>query len=226
MHNFSKKMATALVAAAFVAPMIASADTNASSTVSSDMQAKIQLLLAQIKTLQEQIKSIVGSSTGGGMGWNMGGGMMGSSTMGMPPGQFGKQACISLTRNLKQGDQGDDVKSLQQMLQQDSSSGFTGSATGFFGPLTAKAMMHFQMNNGIASSTDGSVGPLTRGFFDRHCGKGLDGQQGDRMMDEHGSSTHDWMPPPPNGSSTPMGMMPTTNGPQHGPGMNGGPQNW
>jgi hypothetical protein len=28
------------------------------------------------------------------------------------------------------------------------------------------------------------------------------------------------------GGMRPMGMMPTTNGPQHGPGTNGGPQNW
>lgn len=90
-----------------------------------------------------------------------------------PSGQMGKMACITLNRNLGIGSRGDDVKSLQELLSEDPEDGFTAGATGFFGPLTAKALMHFQMNNGIASTTDGSVGPLTRGFFERRCGKGL-----------------------------------------------------
>jgi peptidoglycan hydrolase-like protein with peptidoglycan-binding domain len=147
------------------------------SAQSTDIQSQIQALLAQIKALQEQIKTLVAStSAGSGMGWGMG-----SSTNGMPVGQMGKQMCITLSRNLRQGDSGDDVTRLQQMLAQDPSSGFTVQPSGYFGPITMKAMMHFQMNNGIASSTDGSVGPLTRGFFERRCGKGLDGMQGDRM---------------------------------------------
>lgn len=159
---------------AFAAPMITSAETiTGSASLTADAQTQIQTLLAQIKTLQEQIKNIVASSTGG-QGWGMGS----STGPGMPPGQMGKMACITLNRNLKQGDQGDDVKNLQQMLKDDSQSGFNGNVTGFFGPLTMKAMMHFQMNNGIASSTSGTVGPLTRGFFERRCGKGLDGMQG------------------------------------------------
>ena len=57
------------------------------------------------------------------------------------------------------------------MLGEDSENGFHGSPTGFFGPLTAQAMMKFQMRMGIASSTTGSVGPMTRGFFERECGR-------------------------------------------------------
>jgi peptidoglycan hydrolase-like protein with peptidoglycan-binding domain len=306
MYTFRNKIAAALVIAAFAAPMMASAETTANISLSSDMQVRIQALLSQIKALQEQIKTLVGSSTFT-QGWNNG-----SSTMGMPVGQMGKMACISLTRNLRQGDQGDDVKSIQQLLLDDPNAGFTGSATGFFGPLTMKAMMHFQMNNGIASSTDGSVGPLTRGFFERRCGKGLDGMQGgmgkmpggdmmnvmwvrgtisanntssitvstdgnsvvvnitastsikvfagtstsptvgsvtDLTVGKHvlaggkknsdGSiqateiSVGDNLPmmkgPGDNGGSgmPPMGMMPTLDGSQHGPGTNGyGPQNW
>jgi peptidoglycan hydrolase-like protein with peptidoglycan-binding domain len=313
MQTFSKKLAAVLVLGTFALPMMAFADTNASSTLSMDMQIKIQALLVQIRALQDQIKTLVGSSTG--MGWNTG---MGSSTgMGMPPGQMGKMTCITLNRNLREGDAGDDVKSVQQLLMDDSSSGFTGSATGFFGPLTAKAMMHFQMNNSIASSTDGSVGPLTRGFFNRRCGKGLDGMQGQGQNSGQGmmqggavrgtisanntssitlqtdggsvvvnitasttiqvfASTStppttgtiadlvvgkkamamgqknsdgsiravniavgDYIPmgmggdnKGPGGDShgansmMPTGMMPTLNGSQHGPGPNGGPQNW
>ena len=79
--------------------------------------------------------------------------------------------CISIDRNLGVGTQGDDVKSLQEMLRGDGD--FTASSTGFFGPLTAQAVEHFQMKNGIASSTTGFVGPLTRDFFSRRCGGGL-----------------------------------------------------
>ena len=114
---------------------------------------------------------------------------MGTSTNMFPPGQFGKMACISLNRNIGRGEQGDDVRELQDMLRDDGD-GFTASSTGFFGPLTAQAMMHFQMKNGIASTSTGFVGPLTRGFFERRCGEGLgkddnkgEGNgQGDGMM--------------------------------------------
>lgn len=106
---------------------------------------------------------------------------------GMPPGQTGKMACIALNRDLGEGSRGDDVKELQQILEQDPNSGFTGTATGFFGPMTQRAMMHFQLNNGIASSSkaNGMVGPMTRGFFERRCGEGLGNGQGDRGGD-HG----------------------------------------
>src|SRR6185369_11374404 len=128
MQKFSRKIATLLMVAAFAAPIVASAQATTTGGVSNDMQAQIQALLSQIKILQAQIKNILASSTGGmgggmGMGWNNG-----SSTGMMPMGQMGKMACITLTRSLHQGDSGDDVMSLQQMLQQDPNSGFTGNA--------------------------------------------------------------------------------------------------
>ncbi len=97
---------------------------------------------------------------------------------GMSPGQVGKMICIALTRNLALGAKGDDVRKLQDVLREDPDSGFTASSTGTFGPMTAKAMARFQMKNGIASSTTGAVGPITRAFFERACGKGLDGERG------------------------------------------------
>ena len=104
----------------------------------------------------------------------------------MSPGQMGKMVCLRLVRDLRVGAQGDDVRKLQELLAQDPSVGFTASSTGFFGPMTAKALMRFQMNNGIASSTDGRVGTLTRGFFQRACGKGLEMMHGNPGM---GSTT-------------------------------------
>jgi len=112
--------------------------------------------------------------------------------LGVPPGQQGKAACIMLSRNLHEGDQGDDVKSIQDLLAEDPESGFTASSTGFFGPITAEAMRNFQMHNSIASSTDGSVGPLTRGFFERRCGEGLGNNRGNsenRPMMDAGTGT-------------------------------------
>jgi peptidoglycan hydrolase-like protein with peptidoglycan-binding domain len=106
----------------------------------------------------------------------------------MPPGQVGKALCIALSRNLTQGSRGDDVKQLQQMLAQDPSTGFTTQATGVFGPLTAKAMMMFQKNNGITPSGDGSVGPMTRALFERRCGNGLGNGQGQQGQGQNQGS--------------------------------------
>jgi len=98
----------------------------------------------------------------------------------MPPGQVAKAVCIKLLRDLRVGSQGEDVKGLQKMLLEDHTTGFEGSATGFFGPKTAEAVKRLQMINNIASSTTGNVGPMTRGFFERRCGKGL--EKGEEKM--------------------------------------------
>lgn len=96
-----------------------------------------------------------------------------SSKPALPPGQVGKAACISLARDLRIGSQGEDVKKLQELLAEDSDVDYRSGATGFFGPMTAKAMMKFQTKHGIASTATGTVGPLTRGFLERACGLGL-----------------------------------------------------
>ena len=103
----------------------------------------------------------------------------------LPPGQMGKLACVLLSRDLAQGSKGDDVKKLQQMLAADTDSGFTAPATGVFGPATAKAMVKFQMKHGISSNTNGRVGPMTRGFFERSCGKGIGDNQGQNIPVMH-----------------------------------------
>lgn len=159
------KLAAGATVAALLMPALSFAE-------SSDVQSQMQSLMSQIQALQLQLKTLMMSASTtmpkiGGMMEKMGDKMMAG------PGQMGKMACITLNRNLRQGSQGDDVKKIQELLIMDPESGFTGGATGFFGPLTARAMMKFQMRMGIASSTDGAVGPLTRGFFERACGKGL-----------------------------------------------------
>ena len=131
---------------------------------------QIQALLQQIRALQLQIAQLIASQFHPGTGT--------TTPPVIPPGQFGKAICIKVYRDLTLGDRGDDVKSIQQLLNEDPSLGFNLSPTGFFGPVTAKALIRFQIKNGIASSSDGRVGPLTRGFFERRCGKGLENGAG------------------------------------------------
>ena len=158
-----KRIIAGAVVAAAMLPVLTSAQT--------DVAAQMQSLLSQIQALQLQLKNLVASSSVGVM--------MKRDGENIPPGQVAKAMCIQLARNLRAGTSGDDVRSLQEMLREDKENGFMGTATGFFGPLTARAMAKFQMRMGIASSSDGSVGPLTRGYFERACGKGLGKQDDD-----------------------------------------------
>ena len=157
-------MAAGLIIATAVMPFMASAQTT-------DVQSQIQSLLNQIKSLQQQLMTLIASSSGSGAF-----GLMASSTHPfgqVPPGQMGKVACIELNRDLRIGARGEDVKKLQEILSEDDDAEFHGGMTGFFGPMTAKAMVGYQSKFGIGSSTNGTVGPLTRGFFQRRCGEGL-----------------------------------------------------
>jgi peptidoglycan hydrolase-like protein with peptidoglycan-binding domain len=138
-------------------------------------QSQIESLLSQIRTLQAQLKVLIASSSAN---------IRMEMKDHMPPGQMGKMACIMLNRNLRAGAEGDDVRKLQEMLHEDKENGFEAEATGFFGPVTARAIAKWQMRMGIASSSDGSVGPLTRGFFERACGQGLKDKDDDEAKRE------------------------------------------
>jgi peptidoglycan hydrolase-like protein with peptidoglycan-binding domain len=168
------------------------------------LQERIQALLQQIAGLQQQLAALLSNH-----------GNATSSPAVIPPGQVGKAACISLNRDLHEGDSGDDVMSIQQMLAADPSTGFNVAPTGYFGSMTAQAMIRFQEKNGIASSTQstGIVGPLTRGFFERHCGEGLmhQEQEGQNWASTTASTTPEWhvnMPMLP--------YMPGNSGESHG----------
>lgn len=158
----AKIIIAGLMVAAVTAPAFSSAQT---------VEVQAQSLIAQIQALQLQLKALIASSTQGLSGSVKP--MMNNDGM-MAPGQFAKAMCVELKRDLRHGSQGEDVRKLQEMLRTDPEIGFNAKATGFFGPLTARAMANFQSRMGIASSTDGRVGPLTRGFFQRKCGNGLD----------------------------------------------------
>lgn len=151
---------------ALLAPAAAFAQSN---TSISDLQSQIQSLMNQIKTLQQQILALRASSTPPTMPrWEDT--EHASSSRPMMPGM---KFCLNLERNIRQGDEGEDVRKIQDMLREDGRFGFNASSTGFFGPMTAQAMAKWQMMH-VASSTDGSVGPKTRAFF-RDCGVGNQG---------------------------------------------------
>lgn len=172
---------TATDASSTVATTTCSA-TVASSTSSggTSLLDQIKAILAQIAALKQQLLGLVGS---------------GNESSGNASSTPSVNGCPVLNRNLGPGDRGDDVKGLQQFLEANDDT-FTGSATGFFGPLTQKALMHFQLTNGIASSTTGTVGPLTRHFFGKHCGEieGMGHLKGTAQSWMDASSSHD-LPP-------------------------------
>jgi murein L,D-transpeptidase YcbB/YkuD len=76
--------------------------------------------------------------------------------------------CPILSRNLARGAKGADVRSLQEYLI---SLGLLAndSATGTFGPLTAKTLQIWQKGKGLPAT--GTVGPMTRAEIAKSCGK-------------------------------------------------------
>ncbi len=163
MHK--KHIIAGLTAAALLLPAAAFAQTS--------VEAQAKSLMAQIQALQLQLKMLLASSTPATRVEIRKEDMGGNRLIKSAPGQAAKARCIMLNRNLRVGSEGEDVKKLQEMLAEDKESGFRGKATGFYGPLTANAMAKFQVRAGITTTTDGTVGEMTRGFFERECGKGL-----------------------------------------------------
>ena len=64
-------------------------------------------------------------------------------------------------RELKQGDEGEDVRALQERLQ--ALGYFAGSADGWFGPDTGEALAEFQRQNGLLAS--GMLDEITFGVL-------------------------------------------------------------
>ncbi|CAN5127457.1 hypothetical protein BH11PAT3_BH11PAT3_2450 [soil metagenome] len=186
-----KGLVVGLICALSLLPFAASADTN------TDLQMKIEALRGQIKVLQDSVRALRTPGTslredaepaipedlrnteesGRRIGEDQGRkdarddrnmNQMGTSTSYMKKGDMNRSMCAPIARNLGLGSRGEDVKELQKMLATDPTL-FNASSTGFFGKETARAMMMFQMKNGIATSTTGDVGPKTREFFKRQC---------------------------------------------------------
>jgi peptidoglycan hydrolase-like protein with peptidoglycan-binding domain len=75
-----------------------------------------------------------------------------------PTGQVLGVSTFVFNSNLRQGASSDDVKELQQRLTDEGV--YTGPITGFFGPLTLKAVKDYQALKGLPQT--GYVGPMTR----------------------------------------------------------------
>ena len=92
---------------------------------------------------------------------------------------------LKLARTLKQGDKGDDVKMLQQMLATDPSM-FSGEATGYYGPKTAEAIKRMQEKMGLERV--GNVGPKTLEKINQLLleGAGKSGKIPPGLLKEHG----------------------------------------
>ena len=118
----------------------------AASALSADeIQQQIQSLLAQISQLQQQLKQLQIPPV-------------------QPPPDIAPTPpiCPTFTRTLAQGASGDDVTQLQQYLGV--------SPTGYFGPMTARAVAAVQADAGL--SQVGIIGPATRAWFWDRCGGG------------------------------------------------------
>lgn len=137
-------------------PIAASANTIA------DIQSQIRALLERVAALQQQLIAVGGSAVA-------------TSTEGysVPSAAAQPRVCAHLARYLKRNDRGDDVVALQEFLKE---RGYlSGSATGFFGPLTATALADFQQSEGViagaSASGAGQLGPRTQAALMRWCGK-------------------------------------------------------
>lgn len=111
-----------------------------SALTQAELQSQIELLLQQIRVLQSQIAS------------------SGGSTVTNPNVSSGN--CPVITRTLLLGMSGDDVAGLQDFLASDTTLYPEASITGYFGPLTERAVQRFQSRHDIVRS--GS--PSTTGF--------------------------------------------------------------
>lgn len=120
-----------------------------------------QALLEQIKALQTQMKQL----------------------------QEQKQTIIGqFVATLKQGDRGENVRMLQQLLAADPSLYPEGTISGTFGPRTAAAIKRFQKKHGIEQA--GNVGPKTLKKLNEIFGhRGMGGMMGSSTTGMMGSTT-------------------------------------
>ncbi len=121
-----------LLGSSFV-PVLAQAETSTSSDVS-----KLESLLQQIKELQDEIAALINKQ----------------SDL-----QKELKETVALARELRSGMSSDDVKALQEILAADPEIYPEGLITGYYGPLTEKAVLKFQKKYGLEQV--GFVGPKT-----------------------------------------------------------------
>ena len=181
--------ASTTVATTTCAATVASSATSTQGTVS----AQIQALLAQIKALQAQIIQLLAQQAGGGSG----------AATSTPAG------CFGFWRDLKHGDNGDDVRELQRELAHIDPTLFPpGLATGFFGSKTEAALKMLQRRFGIDATGTGFFGSKSRSHFAALCSNGDSDKDGTKNADDSDDDndgtddSHDAFPFNPNATST------------------------
>jgi len=126
--------------------------TNDGASAIIQLQAQIQTLLQQIQTLQQQIdatrKDVRDTR------------------------QELRSAVKEFRTQLRQGMRGDEVLLLQELLATDSELYPEGLITGYFGLLTNRALIRFQLKHGIDGV--GEVGPQTRRALNAFIKKDID----------------------------------------------------
>ncbi|MEK7555301.1 MAG: peptidoglycan-binding protein [Patescibacteria group bacterium] len=113
-----------------------SAFAQTATSTATQLQELVNKLLAQVAALQEQMTKIKTQQ------------------------QEVTQTISEIAVTLKEGDRGENVKTLQALLAADSSIYPEGLITGFYGPLTTKAIRKFQEKHSLEKV--GFVGPKTK----------------------------------------------------------------
>ena len=158
----------ALIAVSFVAsPFIAAADATSSviNVDTTSQQMLINQLEAQLASLKAQLAYLLSLRANA------------TSSTAVAPAAPSGVLCVTLSRTLSVGMQGDDVTLLQKALATDASIYPTGQVTGYFGSATQAAVMNLQTRynilvDGVAT---GIVGPQTRAFLAARCAKAAQG---------------------------------------------------
>ncbi|MFH1714083.1 MAG: peptidoglycan-binding protein [Candidatus Nealsonbacteria bacterium] len=132
---------TMILAGALAKPVLSQAENVSAQDLAQRLKAQIEELRSQIIQLQEQLVSLkevkqeVKETT-----------------------QEIKES-LQLAKRLRRGMTGEDVKLLQEILSTDSEIYPEGLVTGYFGPLTERAVIRFQKKMGVEQV--GLVGPKT-----------------------------------------------------------------
>jgi peptidoglycan hydrolase-like protein with peptidoglycan-binding domain len=133
-----RKFITVLVGVGLVTSSILPSFASAQS-LSSGL-SKLQELMAQVQQLQAQIRALQQQQVDLQVSANA--------------------AILEIIQGLKEGNEGDQVTLLQTLLAADAAIYPEGKVTGFFGPLTRRALQRFQAKHGLEQV--GFVGPRTR----------------------------------------------------------------
>lgn len=137
-----KKFVSSLIAFGLVISTIVPGLASAQTSFEANLKL-VQDLTNQIKALQVQIQALQSQQT-----------QLRSSA---------NDAVVEIIQNLKPGSEGDQVTLLQTLLAADASLYPEGKVTGFFGPMTRRALQRFQAQNGLDQV--GFVGPRTRSLL-------------------------------------------------------------